>query len=272
MAKIAYIENISSNNIPYIRFGNGKKQMLVFYGGPGDILPRGMLFSVFAKGFFPFKEEYTITMLSRKIGLREGYTTELMAQDYATLIENDFNNKVDVIIGYSYGGIIAQHFAAMYPNLFDYLIILGATNKPTEKGLELDRRFSKYLSEGKKAKAFSIMGEIFSNSKIKKALIKFALFLTSFFVKIPKYDTFSEDILIEFEAEGTHDASDHFALIKKPILIIIGDEDYYFTVESAKSMAEQIPNSILKIYRDTGHNLEEHPNFERDLREFIGKI
>ena len=269
MGKFETIEDSSSNNIPFIRFGSGKKQMLVFFGGPGNILPRGMLFSTFAKGYFPFMDDYTITLLSRKSGLTEGYTTKKMAQDYATLIELDYNNKVDVIIGHSYGGMIAQHFAAMFPNLFDRLIIMGATNNVTPEGMELDRKFAEYLSQGKKAKAFSSMGEIFSKSNFKRALIKFALLIASIFIKLPKYASFSSDVLLEFKAEESHDANAQFSRIAQPILIMLGDEDYYFTVESVKRMADQIPNSILKIYQDSGHSLDEHPDFEKDLREYI---
>ncbi|MHA1612041.1 MAG: alpha/beta fold hydrolase [Promethearchaeota archaeon] len=271
MVNVEKIEDSSSNNIPYVRFGTGKKQMLVFFGGPGNILPRGMLFSTFAKGYFPFMEDYTITLLCRKSGLTEGYTTKEMAQDYATMIEKDYNNKVDVILGHSYGGMIAQHFAAMFPHLFDRLIIMGATNEITPQGMELDRKFADYLSQGKKGKAFSMMGVIFSTSRVKQVLTKFSLFLVSFFINLPKYDSFSSDVLIEFKAEESHDATDQFSKIKKPILIMVGDEDYYFTVESVKSMADQIPKSILKIYKDSGHSLDEHPDFEKDLREFIDK-
>lgn len=272
MTKIEPIEGTSSNNIPYIRFGDGNKHMLIFYGGPGNILPRGILFSSFTKGYFPFMHDYTITMLSRKIGLTENYSTEKMAQDFATMIELDYNNKVEVIIGYSYGGMIAQHFAAMFPLLFNHLIIMGATNEITPQGMELDRKFAEKLSQGKKAKAFSLMGEIFSKSKIKRFLIKSVLFLTSGFIKLPKYDSYSSDVIIEFKVEEAHDASGQFSKIKKPILILIGDEDYYSTVENAKKMADQIPNSILKIYKNTGHGLDEHPNFEKDLREYIEKF
>ena len=271
MAKIENVEGSSSNNIPFIRFGTGNKHMLIFFGGPGNILPRGMLFSTFAKGYFPFMHDYTITILSRKIGLTEDYTTEKMAQDFATMIKLDYNNKVEIIIGHSYGGMIAQHFAAMFPHLFDHMIIMGATNEITPQGMKLDHKFAESLSQGKKAKAFSLMGVIFSKSKIKRILIKLVLYLSSIFIKSPKYDSYSSDIIIEFNAEKAHNASKQYSKIKKPILILIGDEDYYSTVESAKNMADQIQNSILKIYKDTGHDLDEHPNFEADLREFIEK-
>ncbi|MHA1720187.1 MAG: alpha/beta fold hydrolase [Promethearchaeota archaeon] len=270
MSKINYLEGVSSNNIPYLRFGNGSKHMLVFYGGPGNILPRGMLTSSFTKGFCPFVHDYTITFLSRKIGLTDDYTTERMAQDYAEMIKTDYNNHVDVIIGYSYGGIIAQHFAAMFPELFDHLIIMGATNKVTSEGMKLDREFAELLSRGKKAKAFSLMGIIFSKSKIKRFLMKSTLFLVSFFIKLPDYESFSSDILIEFKAEEEHDASEQFSKITKPILILIGENDYYFTTESAENMAKEMPNSILKIYKNTGHELDSNPDFEQDIREYIG--
>mgnify|MGYP001278489597 CR=1 FL=1 len=104
MKKYPPIYGESSNRIPYVKFGEGPKTLLLFYGGPGNILPRGFTYATQVKDFFPFCEAFTIYLLMRRIGLAPGDTTESMARDYAEMIQADFSGHVDAIIGYSYGG------------------------------------------------------------------------------------------------------------------------------------------------------------------------
>lgn len=271
MKKLNLVFDKSSNNIPYIRFGNGLRTLLLFHGGPGNILPEksGFGLKMLIKDFIPLSDDYRITLLVRKIGLKEGDNTETMAADYAEMIKQDYNGHADAILGCSYGGLIAQHFAADYPDLWEKLIIVGATNKVTAQGIEIDEKFTKFLIEGNTSKAFSTIYVVIQKNKIIRFFMKVFLRIFGFFMKAPTYPEFSKDILIELEAEKNHDASKKFPKISKPVLIIIGDEDFYFTKESAIDMNKQIPNSLLKIYEKTGHNITSHPNFLKDIKQYL---
>lgn len=108
------------NGITYIRFGKGKKNLLLFSGGPSEIFSKMFLTPIMQR-LEPLVEDYTIYIVHRKSGLLQNYTTKDMANDYAEMITNEFDGKVDVIIGNSYGGLIAQHFAADHAELFDIL-------------------------------------------------------------------------------------------------------------------------------------------------------
>lgn len=68
-------------------------------------------------------------LVCRKPNLSEGYSTSDMANVYAELISNEFQGHVDLIIGYSYGGLILQHFCAKYPNYADAFVIGGSAHK-----------------------------------------------------------------------------------------------------------------------------------------------
>lgn len=109
MAKIKPEYGIFKDSIPYACFGEGDKILLLLFGGPGNEVPKGFIFNTMVKGLNPFVEEYTIYVVTRKSGLHEGYTTKDMSNDYAEMIRDEFGGKVDLIIGISYGGIIAQH-------------------------------------------------------------------------------------------------------------------------------------------------------------------
>lgn len=72
-----------------------------------------------------------------------------MSNDYAEVIKHDFSGHVDIIIGTSMGGMIAQHFAADYPQLFDHIVIAIAAHKMSDIGKKIDYKFAQLLSQGK---------------------------------------------------------------------------------------------------------------------------
>ena len=268
MSKIKPLHDIFSNGIPYLRFGSGKKNMIVMQGGPGNMLQKGFGFKMFAKPFFAFTEEYTVYFVTRKSGLPENYTTLDMSKDYATMIQKEFNGKVDVTIGISYGGFIIQHFAADYPEMSDYFIIAMASYKGSDEGIKFDLDYAKYMSEGKPGKAFSTIPTVFISNRFMRFLLRPLFYLFGLFMK-SKSDTYAQDILIEAKAEAEHNTKDRLSEIKKATLILCGDNDYYMPLNYLKEMEQLIPNAILKIYANKGHNIITSKQFTQDIADFI---
>lgn len=268
MSKIKPIDDISSNGIPYLKFGSGKKTMLVFQGGPGNMLQKGFGFKMFAKPFFAFTDDYTVFFVTRKSGLHENYTTVDMSNDYATMIQEEFNGKVDVVIGISYGGFIIQHFAADYPEMSDYFIIAMATYKGSDEGVKFDFEYAKYISEGRPGKAMSTIPTVFIPNRFIRFLLRPLFHLFGSLMK-PKSDTYAQDILIEAKAEIEHNSKDRLSEIKKPTLILCGDNDYYMPLNYLKEMEQLMPNAILKIYAKKGHNIITSRQFTQDIADFI---
>jgi pimeloyl-ACP methyl ester carboxylesterase len=217
--------------------------------------------------YFPLCENYTIYLMMRKIGLSPGATTETMAKDYA--IRTDFGGHVDAIIGYSYGGLIAQHFAADYPQLCQKIIFQSATNENTDQGEKIDTLFAQYLIEGKKGKAFALMMDVIVEPGLRRVLMKVLLRCIGPLIPLAKYPEFASDVKIELEAELNHDAGRKFKTISIPVLILIGTKDYYFSVQSAEWMAEQIPQSTLAILHDTGHESAKHEHFIKYIKKYL---
>lgn len=50
MTKIKPEYGIFKNSIPYARFGEGDKILLLLFGGPGNEVPKGFIFNIMAKG------------------------------------------------------------------------------------------------------------------------------------------------------------------------------------------------------------------------------
>src|SRR5262249_26892883 len=99
-----------ASGMPYGQFRAGPRTMLFFGGGPGNTVPSGLVAWGFVRGMRAFTDEYTIVLVTRKSSLPEGYTTRNMSEDYAELVRSEFGGHVDLVMGASYGGMIAQYF------------------------------------------------------------------------------------------------------------------------------------------------------------------
>jgi pimeloyl-ACP methyl ester carboxylesterase len=264
---------ITKNNIPYARIGQGKKNLLLLTGGPGNSIPMGMGFDIMIGSLKRFLNEYTTYMVSRKSGLPEGYTTRDMSDDIAELIRKQFAGHVEVIIGISYGGTIAQHFAADHAELCDHLIIAMATHKITEAGKLLDTQYAELLSQGKSRDAAALIAKVLYPPGIIRWIMRGAAWLLgSALLGIPS-PTFRQDVVVEIQAELNHNATESLKRIKIPVLILIGENDYYFEADSAREMAAMIAGAQLKIYPSKVHEIMGEKEFAQDIAEFInGKI
>lgn len=257
------------NGIPYAQLGEGEKKLLLFFGGPGNTIPHGFGLRAFTTGLRPLLKAYTVHLVTRKSGLAQGYTTRDMSDDYAELIRQAFGGHVDVVIGMSYGGLIAQHFAADHAALFDHVVIAMAAHKGSEAGEALDRRFAKLLSEGKGRAAYATLAEVMAPKGILKPLMTALLWLAGGSMLGEPSGTFADDVLIEAEAELAHDATDSLKRIEVPALILCGDEDVYFPRRYVEEMAEMIEHATLKFYEGKGHTIVTDPQFARDVLEYI---
>lgn len=269
MVKYKISQDVTSNGIPCGTFGSGSRKLLLFIGGPGGFVPQGFTFKFMMNQRFSLCKEYTITVLTRKKGMNQGYTTEDMARDYAEAIRQDFGGHVDAVIGSSFGGMIALHFGADYPELYDKIVFAAATNELTPAGKELDLEYARLLAAGKKGKATATIMAAMREPGIKLRFLKFFARIMVPFFKFPDYPEFKQDVLIEANAEVSHDASEKLDKIINPSLILIGDRDFYFTVSSAEKLHEAMPNSVLKVYKNVRHDIEQDTGASQDLDEFL---
>lgn len=259
------------NGIPYVRFGKGKKGLIVFFGGPGNTVPTGFGFRMLTKGLQPFLEDYTIHLVTRKSGLSEGCTTKDLSDDYAEMIREEFEGHVDVVIGISYGGMIAQHFAADYADLCDHMVIAMAAHKMSEAGKKVDYRFAELLSQGKDRKAMATIAEALFPKGMMKPLAAALLWMVGGWPWGPRSDTFEKDVLIEAKAEVAHNATESIGRIEVPVLVICGGEDFYFPLSYVREMAEMIEKATLKVYEGKGHNIMSDKRFAQDIIDYIKK-
>ena len=111
---------LPDGKMEYIRFGTGPRHLIMLAGLgeslqrlKGTQVPTALLYRIFAR-------THTVWMFSRKFPLEPGCTTKTMARDQKLAMERLGIEKADVI-GVSMGGMIAQHFAADYPQAVEKL-------------------------------------------------------------------------------------------------------------------------------------------------------
>lgn len=265
---------MTQNNIPFARQEGGPKIAMMWSGGPGNTMPKGWLLNMFTKFLHPLLVEYTIVFLTRRNGMPEGHTTRDMSDDYAELINKEFGGHVDLIIGTSYGGIIAQHFAADHPQLFSHLVIFSAAYKVEEENAKTDYRFAELLNQNKPRQAYQLMASAFTQNSIGKVVVG-ALFwlIAPSFLGDDYTDVFRQDVMIEAKAELAHDGSESLSRISKPILIQAGEHDHYFPLEYYREMETMIPdgNGKLIVYEGNGHDISDE-KATHDILEWVAEL
>ncbi|MDK2980005.1 MAG: hypothetical protein PWQ55_352 [Chloroflexota bacterium] len=267
MANTRY--GIFKNSIPFARVGTGEKTLLLFIGGPGNGIPRGFGFSYMISSLKPLLEEYTLYAVSRKSGLADGYTARMMSDDYAEMIRQEFDGHVDLVVGISYGGIIAQYFAADHADLCDHLVIAMATHLATEEGVKIDQRYAQLASQGKDRQAGVAIAQALYPPGLMRTLMSAAMWLMGPSYIGEKSNTYSRDVVIEAQAEETPTPKAILKCIKVPVLMLNGAEDAYFKQGSAEEMAALIPNATLILYPGKGHEISSEKRFGEDILQFI---
>jgi pimeloyl-ACP methyl ester carboxylesterase len=133
-----------AGRIPYIRGGAGPRHAVVFFGGnalfkrldrssdPGryagqiaDLLPEGFRFTILGYEETPPAD----------------YTLDTIVRDMAHMVRADIG-KPDLVIGVSFGGFVAQRFAADHPDLVDRLVLLVSGHRFSNEGwAAMERQF-----------------------------------------------------------------------------------------------------------------------------------
>jgi pimeloyl-ACP methyl ester carboxylesterase len=193
-----------------------------------------------------------------------------MSDDYADMVRDEFGGHVDLVMGVSYGGLIAQHFAADHGGLFDRLVIVMAAHVVSDEAKSIDFRYAELISMGRDRDAMALRADAAFKGLVRR-LARGLLWLigTPLLGRIDA--TFRRDVMIEAKAEVAHDAADALPRIAVPVLVVGGTDDFAFPLPVVEEMARLIPNAQLRIYQG-GHTAAFlDKRFLPDVREFTGR-
>jgi len=202
----------------------------------------------------PFVENgYTVWVVARRRNMPKGHTMADMADDYAGLIADEFDGKVDLVLGESYGGMIGFYLAARHPDRFGHIAITVAGYKLSEQATALDIEFAKLLGEGRRTEAGALRAkELYPGIRV-PGVVRVLGAVVGRLMYGETHPCFANDVMVEAEAEGTFDAREVLPDIPVPVLLVGGDRDQYFPKEVYEETARLIPDCTLRIYEGKDH-------------------
>lgn len=264
MSAINGTVRLKNANMHYIRFGRGKKTLIMLPGlgdglttVKGKALPMAFMYRAFAGA-------YTVYMFSRRNDPAEGMSTRDMAIDLKEAMDVLGLENAD-IVGVSMGGMIAQHLAAAYPDRVGKMVLAVTCAQPNPVLLGSVNEWVSLAKRGDHT-AFmeSNVRRIYSDEYYRKN--RWLIPVMGRLTKPKSYERF----LIQAEACIKHDAHVLLPQINAPTLVIGGEQDLALGAEPSREIAAAIPGARLKMYPRLGHGLyEEAKDFNRVVLGFL---
>ena len=262
-AKNGKIE-IGNTDMDYVSFGKGDRCLLMIPGvSDGMKTVKGMAIA-FAVMYKRFAKCYRVYVISRKNNLENGYSTREMAADYKTALEKLGISHVDVI-GISQGGMIAQYIAIDYPDLVGKLVLAVTLSRQNEIVRSVG---SSWIKMAESNDFRGILVDSIEKSYTEKRQKKYK-HLYPLLSRIGKQKDLKR-FIIQANACISHDAYGELCRIKCSTLVIGAGNDKVVGIDASKEIADNVDNSILKIYEGFGHGLqEEAKEFNKQILEFL---
>lgn len=276
--------NNGDAKIYYRVFGTGKP-ILIINGGPG----------MNSNGFAELAQRLSFnnqTIIYDQRGTGQStldkidsstITMKLMAEDIEALRKH-LNIKSWIVLGHSFGGMLASYYAAEYPKRIDAMILSSSG------GIDLDLLTYVQESINSRLTATEYKEVNFWTTKISDGDTTHATRLKRGMALAPAYVVNKKNtaIIAERLTQGNtlineliwsdlrkikFDCSQKLADFKKPVLIIQGTEDVV-KERTALKAHEVLKNSRVVLLERSGHYgwLDAPPDYFKEVNEFVSAI
>lgn len=265
---------VSAGGMEYVMAGDGARTVLIIPGGPGSMLPSGPLGMMMTGDWKRYMAAgYRVCFVTRPRHMPIGHSIADMAADHARFIREELGGQIDLVVGRSYGGLIAFYLAANHPEVARFVVAAGAAATVPEEGKELDRRWARLRAEGRHTEAAAVMLDfMMPGARVAWLRSLVAPLMGAMFARL---NVPAGDLLVEAEAECTFEASDvleHAKRAQVPMLMAFGDKDEYIPLESFEETAAVIPDCTVVRYSGKGHRgsiLSD--SFPRDVLAWVSR-
>ena len=242
-----------ATGMEFMSWGSGPRTLLFLPGGPGSSIPKGLMLRMSRRLFDPYLDAgYTVWTVTRRRNMPPGHTIADMADDYAEVVADELGGRVDLVVGESFGGMVAQYLAAQHPAALRHLAIVVSGAEVSDWGKEVDSRLADALARGDTRAA----GAAFSEYVLRSDRLSWARRLVGpLFARwmIDGGDFPPSDVLVETRAEMTFDSRSVLPRIQAPTLLLCGDRDQFFPRDVVEETAALIPDCSLIWYEGKGH-------------------
>lgn len=255
--------NIKNASFDYIRFGTGKKPLLMIQGLntngiKGASLSLAYMYRIFAK-------EYTVYLFDRRDEVYDGITVKDFALDIAEAVDELGIKNADVF-GVSQGGMIAQYLAIERPDLVHKMVLAVTLSKNNETVQNVVSNWIAITKQGDfKALVLDMAEKMYSDEYVKR--YKFVMPLLTLLQKPKDVERF----LILAKSCLTCYTYDELEKITCPVFVIGGKRDKVVTGEASEEIAEKLGCECY-LYEKLGHAAyEEGKDFNKRVFEFLKK-
>jgi 3-oxoadipate enol-lactonase len=200
----------------------------------------------------------------------EATTLETLADDIAALLDH-LNIPTTVVVGLSMGGQIAMAFAEQYPQRLSGLILAATFPQADTPEAAATRRATadRFLAQGSIPPGLEMLPKLLAPASIKDHP-EIALQVLTMIARTPPAGAAAA-------LRGRAQRKDYTPTLRNitvPTLIVVGTEDAYTSVDTAKQMQQSIPNARLEVFEGIGHlpNLEATDHFNAVLHRFLDTI
>ena len=255
---------LRDDDMHYVRFGGGKRPLIILPGvGDGLATVKGTAVPM-ALTYRALAREHTFYVFSRRNHLPAGSSTRDMARDLLQAMDALGIARAD-IVGVSMGGMIAQHFAADYPERTGRLVLVAscACSNPV-----LEESVSEWTAFARQGNHTALMDSsvrrIYSQAYYRKN--RWLVPIVGRLTKPRSYDRF----LIQAAACLAHDASDRLSSIRAKTLVLGGGQDRALGADASRELAASISGAKLIMYPQWGHGLyDEAKDFQQTVTDFL---
>lgn len=200
----------------------------------------------------------------------EAITLETMASDIVALLDHLTIARA-VVVGLSMGGQIAMAFADLFPERLAGLVLAATfAEGETPEGVVARRAMAdRFANEGSVLPGGEMVPKLLAGASVKRN--------PGLAVKVYTMIANAPPTGAAAAIRGRALRKDYAASLRQvvvPALIVVGTEDKYSPVESAKRMQTAIPKARLEVFEGIGHmpNLEDADRFNAVLHAYLAGI
>ncbi len=242
-----------ANGMDFQTWGGGEKSLLFIPGGPGSSVPSGMSGRMSRRWFEPFVAAgYALWLVTRRRSMPPGHTVADMADDYAQVIADELGGRVDLVVGESFGGMVAQYLAARHGAMCGCVAVVIAAAEVSDWGKQVDSRLAAAAARGDAAG----VGAAFAEYALPGERSGWARRLVGPWIGrslLSGKHYPPADLLVETEAEMSYDSRAVLPDIEPPVVMLCGDSDRFFHRDVVAETARLIPDCTLVWYEGKGH-------------------
>ncbi|MHA3835177.1 alpha/beta fold hydrolase [Terrabacter sp. AAH1] len=237
----------------FASWGSGPRSLLFLPGGPGSSVPRGLWARMAFRWFEPFVDAgYTIWYVTRPRHLPAGHTVADMADDLAAVIVDELGGRVDLVVGESYGGMIALLLAARGGHHVGRVAVVVAAAEVSEWGRQVDARLAGAVTRGDTAGVGTTFAEYAMPGDGRRWLRKVVgPFLGRSLMSGKSYPP--SDLLVEAQAEIGFRAWEALPEITVPVVLVSAELDRFFPPDVVDETVRLIPDCTPVRYAGRGH-------------------